>query len=283
MAGTPSTATPSKASAATPTGASPDGTFATTAGSAADPLLRLQAAFPENTSLAHSIDLVTMDVAADDLLAVAEKLKSDPALSYRQMSDLCGVDYATYGEDEWSTDSTSSGGFTRAVDASTSIGRLTFDTLIDLPPRDRPRFVVVIHLLSLEHNTRLRVRCAAPDDELPVVPSVTGIWNNADWYEREAFDLFGILFDGHDDLRRILTDYGFTGHPFRKDFPLIGNVEMRYDPVKGRVVYEPVSIEPRVLVPRVIRDDARYADSAAPTPVPATSPGADQAQQKTGS
>jgi NADH-quinone oxidoreductase subunit C len=137
---------------------------------------------------------------------------------------------------------------------------LTFDTPAELPQRDSARFIVVSHLLSIDHNVRLRLRCAAPDDELPVVPSLTDIWSCANWYEREAFDLFGILFDGHNDLRRILTDYGFTGHPFRKDFPLIGNVEMRYDPIKQRVVYEPVSIEPRVLVPRVIRDDGRFGN-----------------------
>lgn len=252
------------------TGPDQTGTEATSTGTTLaesfvnDPVERLRAAFPDNASIAQSIDLVTMDVAADALLAVAEKVKTDPALSYRQMSDLCGVDYGAYGQDEWSTDSTATGGFGRAVDSASSIGRLTFDTAVALPTSERPRFVVVIHLLSIEHNSRLRIRCAAPDDELPVVPSVTGIWNNADWYEREAFDLFGILFDGHDDLRRILTDYGFVGHPFRKDFPLIGNVEMRYDPVKGRVVYEPVSIEPRVLVPRVVRADARYDSGAAP-------------------
>jgi len=123
---------------------------------------------------------------------------------------------------------------------------------------------VAYHLLSLDHNIRLRVRCAAADEDIPVVPSICPIYANADWYEREAFDLFGILFDGHPDLRRILTDYGFTGHPFRKDFPLIGNVEMRYDPVKERVVYEPVTIEPRVLVPRVIREDARYVSGQSP-------------------
>ena len=225
----------------------------------------LSAVFPERADIAPSLDLVTMEVAADELLDVARRLKDEPTLAYRQMSDLCGVDYATYGDDEWSTDTEDTASFSRAVDAS-SVGRLTFDTSLALPRKDRPRFVVVYHLLSIEHNARLRLRCAAPDDELPVVPSVTGIWNNADWYEREAFDLFGILFDGHADLRRLLTDYGFTGHPFRKDFPLIGNVEMRYDPVKGRVVYEPVSIEPRVLVPRVIREDARYVtgDEGAP-------------------
>ena len=217
----------------------------------------LARAFPERANIAPSLDLVAMEVAADELLEIAQRLKEDPTLAYRQLSDLCGVDYATYGDDEWSTETDDLASFSRAVDAS-SVGRLTFDTALELPKKDRPRFVVVTHLLSIEHNARLRLRCAAPDDELPVVPSLTAIWNNANWYEREAFDLFGILFDGHDDLRRILTDYGFTGHPFRKDFPLIGNVEMRYDPVKERVVYEPVSIEPRVLVPRVIRHDARY-------------------------
>ena len=236
-------------------------------------LARLQAAFPTNASIAPSLDLITMEVAASDLVEVARTLRDDPSLSYRQLSDLCGVDYATYGDDEWSTDTEDTASFSRAVDAS-STGRLTFDTSLELPRRDRPRFVVVTHLLSIEHNARLRLRCPAPDDELPVVPSLTGIWNNANWYEREAFDLFGILFDGHADLRRILTDYGFTGHPFRKDFPLIGTVEMRYDPVKGRVVYEPVSIEPRVLVPRVIRDDARYVtgDEDAPDDGAATVP-----------
>ena len=217
----------------------------------------LARAFPERANIAPSLDLVAMEVAADELLEIAQRLKEDPTLAYRQLSDLCGVDYATYGDDEWSTETESVASYSRAVDAS-SVGRLTFDTTLELPKKDRPRFVVVYHLLSLEHNARLRLSCPAPDDELPVVPSVTGIWNNANWYEREAFDLFGILFDGHADLRRLLTDYGFVGHPFRKDFPLIGNVEMRYDPLRGRVVYEPVSIEPRVLVPRVIREDARY-------------------------
>ncbi|NNF17269.1 MAG: NADH-quinone oxidoreductase subunit C, partial [Gammaproteobacteria bacterium] len=124
--------------------------------------------------------------------------------------------------------------------------------------RDGPRFAAVYHLLSCTHNTRLRVRVYAPDDDAPRVPSVHGIWNSADWFEREAFDMFGILFDGHPDLRRLLTDYGFVGHPFRKDFPISGHVEVRYDPDKGRVIYQPVSIEPRTLVPKVIRDDNRY-------------------------
>jgi len=213
-------------------------------------LQRLQGRFP-NAKIEASIDLVRMEVHDDEDLA------------FKQLTDLCGVDYATYGQGEWGTGTDEMASFSRAVD-STSTGRLTFDTAFELPQRDSARFYAVSHLLSLDHNVRLRLCCPAPDDEMPIVPSLTGIWSNADWYEREAFDLFGILFDGHADLRRILTDYGFTGHPFRKDFPLIGNVEMRYDPVKQRVVYEPVSIEPRVLVPRVIREDGRYVDGKEP-------------------
>ncbi|MFK8080047.1 MAG: NADH-quinone oxidoreductase subunit C [Granulosicoccus sp.] len=217
----------------------------------------LNAAFPDNKGIHGSLGLVVMDVAPADLLEVARRLHDDPAMSFRQMSDLCGVDYATYGKDEWNTDTENMASFSRAV-SSASTGSLSFGNSMDLPSSDRPRFVVVYHLLSLDFNIRLRLRCAAEDDSMPVVPSICPIYAGANWYEREAFDLFGILFDGHPDLRRILTDYGFNGHPFRKDFPLIGNVEMRYDSVKERVVYEPVSIEPRVLVPRVIREDARY-------------------------
>lgn len=229
-------------------------------------------AFPGNSSIKQSLDLIVMDVTPEQLIETALKLRDDPALSFKQMSDLAGVDYATYGQDEWATDTENMASFSRAVNA-TSTGSLTFDNSLDLPESDKPRFVVAYHLLSLDHNVRLRLRCAAPNDDMPVVPSVTPVWNGADWYEREAFDLFGILFDGHPDLRRILTDYGFIGHPFRKDFPLIGNVEMRYDPVKERVVYEPVSIEPRVLVPRVIRDDARYVAGG-----PASEPASDNSK-----
>jgi len=226
-------------------------------------LASLQTVFPGNASIAISVDLIVMDVSPDELLDAATKLHDDESLRFTQLSDLCGVDYATFGIGEWSTDTEGMASFSRAVDSS-SVGSLTFDTGIELPKTDQPRFVVASHLLSMDHNVRLRLRCAASDDDLPVVPSLTPIWNNADWYEREAFDLYGILFDGHKDLRRLLTDYGFVGHPFRKDFPLIGNVEMRYDPIKRRVVYEPVTIEPRVLVPRVIRDDARYVEGASP-------------------
>lgn len=225
-----------------------------------DMIGRLRAAFPDNDSIDRSLDVAAITVAPADLPSVALTLRDDSTLSFKQLSDLCGVDYATYGKDEWDTDTAGAASFSRAVD-STSVGRLSFGSEFELPDIGRARFVAVSHLLSLDHGVRLRLRCEAPDDELPVVPSLTAVWSNADWYEREAFDLFGILFDGHPDLRRILTDYGFVGHPFRKDFPLVGNVEMRYDPVKGRVVYQPVTIEPRVLVPRVIRNDARYVSS----------------------
>ena len=223
----------------------------------------LHSAFPDNDSIELSLDLVVMDVAPEQLIEVATQLRDDKTFAFTQLSDLAGVDYATYGQAEWSTDTGSMASFSRAVNAE-SVGSLTFDTSFDLPASDRPRFVVAYHLLSIDHNVRLRLRCAAPDDSMPVVPSVVKVWACADWYEREAFDMFGILFDGHPDLRRILTDYGFTGHPFRKDFPLIGNVEMRYDSVKERVVYQPVTIEPRVLVPRVIREDGRYVAGETP-------------------
>ena len=224
---------------------------------------QLIALFPDNDSIHVDIDLVSMSVAPADLIAVATELRDNPACAFAQLSDLCGVDYATYGQAEWSTETSSNASFSRAVDGS-SVGSLTFNTGVDLPDLGHARFAAVTHLLSLDHNVRLRVQCLAEDDDIPVVPSLTGIWSCADWFEREAFDLFGILFEGHNDLRRLLTDYGFTGHPFRKDFPLIGNVEMRYDPLKKRVVYEPVTIEPRVLVPRVIREDSRYESGEEP-------------------
>jgi len=164
------------------------------------------------------------------------------------------VDYLGYGQTEWDTTDVSGNGFSRGVEGEAT-GRFTWDDR----PRDVSiprRYASVFHLLSIELNQRLRVRVFCDDNDLPVVPSLTGIHPGVNWFEREAFDLFGIIYEGHPDLRRILTDYGFVGHPFRKDFPLIGNVEVRYDPEQKRVIYEPVSIEPRVLVPRVIRDDA---------------------------
>ena len=187
---------------------------------------------------------------------------------FEQLVDVCGVDYFGYGSDEWDTD-VSSEGFSRGVEGR-GPGRFKFGQVPSeqsaQPQGERPtqgpahRFAAVAHLLSVQNNRRVRVKCFAPNDDLPIVASLTDLWPGSNWFERETFDLFGIIFQGHPDLRRILTDYGFVGHPFRKDFPLIGNVEVRYDPEKKRVVYEPVtSVEPRVLVPRVIRDDARYA------------------------
>jgi NADH-quinone oxidoreductase subunit C len=165
---------------------------------------------------------VTLDVGVDDYSEVARFLRDDGALRFEQLIDLCGVDYSTYG------------------------GRLSWST----------RFAVTSHLLSIAHNCRLRLRVFCADDDFPEVPSLVGIWSSADWFEREAFDLFGIVFEGHPDLRRLLTDYGFVGHPFRKDFPLSGYVEMRYDAEQKRVIYQPVTIESREIVPRVVRGDS---------------------------
>ena len=201
---------------------------------------------------------LTSVISPDHWLEVAFQLRDEPSLAFEQLTDLCGVDYLGYGDDEWETAEATGEGFSRGVDAL-GPGRFSW---ADRPEADvvENRFAVVAHLLSLKHNQRLRIKCFAPNEELPVVPSLIDVWNSVNWYEREAFDLFGIVFEGHPDLRRILTDYGFIGHPFRKDFPLIGNVTVRYDEDKGRVVYEPVEIEPRVLVPRVIRHDSRYVD-----------------------
>ena len=197
---------------------------------------------------------VTIEVDGGHLLEVATALRDEPRFAFEMLIDLCGIDYANFGRDEWATEETSSSGFSRGVKADTA-GRLkaVTDDLTQEPPREARRFAAVYHLLSIANNRRLRMKVFAPDAGLPVVPSVIPVWNDANWYEREAFDLYGILFDGHPDLRRLLTDYGFVGHPFRKDFPLSGNVEVIYDAEKGRVVYQPVSIEPRVLVPKVVR------------------------------
>ena len=183
--------------------------------------LALKNALGEGAAITVALGEVTVVVKAGDYLASMQKLRDDPALRFQELVDLCGVDYSSYGEGTW----------------------------------DGLRFAVVTHLLSLEHNWRVRVRVFCPDDDMPLVQSVTGIWRNANWFEREAFDLFGILFEGHGDLRRILTDYGFIGHPFRKDFPISGYVEMRYDPEQKRVIYQPVTIEPRENIPRVIREE----------------------------
>ncbi len=172
-------------------------------------------------NLTTALSEVTLIVKAANYLSVMRVLRDHADLKFEELIDLCGVDYSTYGDGAW----------------------------------EGQRFAVVSHLLSMTHNWRLRVRVFAPDDELPVVASMTDIWSSANWYEREAFDFFGILFEGHNDLRRILTDYGFIGHPFRKDFPVTGYVEMRYDPEQKRVIYQPVTIDPRENVPRVIREE----------------------------
>ena len=178
-------------------------------------------------TLTLALGELTVEVSAADYLSVMLALRDEPELGFEELIDLCGVDYSTYGEGSWQ-------------------GR---------------RFAAVSHLLSIAHNWRLRVRVFAEDDDFPSVDSLTGVWTSVNWFEREAFDLFGIAFIGHDDLRRILTDYGFIGHPFRKDFPISGHVEMRYDPDQARVVYQPVTIEPREITPRILREDT-YGDPA---------------------
>ncbi len=214
-------------------------------------------------SISQNLGEVTVEVTAENLIEVATALRDNEQLAFQQLVDLCGVDYSQYGQTEWQTDDASRAGFSRGVESGATMGRLQFGDELDSVVAEGRRYAVVYHLLSYKHNHRLRLRCFADDDGFPVVPSVVNVWRVADWYEREAFDLFGILFSDHPDLRRILTDYGFVGHPFRKDFPLVGHVEMRYDPEKERVVYEPVSIEPRVLVPRVKREDNRYLSDEA--------------------
>lgn len=197
---------------------------------------------------------ITLEVPVAEWSSTATTLRDQSEFAFEQLTDLCAVDYLHYGLAEWQTNQSTNLGYSRGVDAKTS-GRMRFGDGDQAPELPQPRFAVVYHLMSYAHNHRLRVKVYLPDEQQLIVSSVTGVWKGADWFEREAFDLYGVLFEGHPDLRRILTDYGFIGHPFRKDFPLIGNVEMRYDPNKQRVVYEPVSIEPRVLVPKVIRDD----------------------------
>ena len=174
--------------------------------------------------LTHALGELTLTVSSQDYLDVMQTLRDHPDLSFEQLIDLCGMDYSAYRDG-------------------------------DSPLAQGLRYAVVSHLLSITHNCRLRVRVFAPQEDMPIVASVNPIWSSANWYEREAFDLYGIVFEGHEDLRRILTDYGFIGHPFRKDFPVSGHVEMRYDPEQKRVVYQPVSIEPREITPRIIRED----------------------------
>jgi NADH-quinone oxidoreductase subunit C len=215
---------------------------------------RIDARFGEKVTRIKSIcGELTYQLDKDDFIEVARALRDEPEFHFEMLIDVCGVDYLTYGTVEWTTESATESGFSRGV---------KFEPIIldEADTFDPERFVLVYHLLSLKNNIRLRLRIYTGDTNPPIVKSVVEIWNSANWFEREAFDLFGILFEGHPDLRRILTDYGFIGHPFRKDFPLIGNVEVKYDADKGRVVYQPVTIEPRTLVPKVIRDDNRYSE-----------------------
>jgi NADH-quinone oxidoreductase subunit C len=209
------------------------------------------------TAVASTTRELTYEVAAADLLGVARELRDTAGFQFEMCMDVCGIDYLDYGQAEWKTSDATLSGFSRGVSrtAERTAG-----------PAAGRRYAVVYHLLSLGLNQRLRLRVFCADDERPMVDSVTEIWSSADWFEREAFDLYGILFKGHADLRRLLTDYGFIGHPFRKDFPLSGNVEVRYDPEKGRVVYQPVSIDPRIVVPKVIRHDNRYAPALKDAP-----------------
>jgi NADH-quinone oxidoreductase subunit C len=214
---------------------------------------RIEERFGEQVSRVPSVcGELTYEVSKDDLIEVATALRHEADLGFEMLIDVCGVDYLTYGGDEWTTSGATGSGFSRGVERKPVI----LDESEEFDPR---RFAVVYHLLSLQHNLRLRLRTFTGRGNPPMIKSVVEIWNSANWFEREVFDLFGILFEGHPDLRRILTDYGFIGHPFRKDFPLIGNVEVSYDAEKGRVAYQPVSIEPRTLVPRVIREDNRYS------------------------
>lgn len=221
----------------------------------------LQARFKEHLRFSEvSQGQPVLTVNQSSLIDCATVLRDE--FGFEMLVDLAGVDYLQYGVAEWQTEDASGAGFSRAVEPATA-GHFTFSDAPEQATDMKDRFAVIYQLLSIEHNDRITVKLFCEDNNFPVVPSVVSIWNSADWYERECFDLFGIAFDGHPDLRRILTDYGFVGHPFRKDFPLSGHVEMRYDAEQERVVYQPVTIEPRVLVPRVIRNDHRYIDEQA--------------------
>ena len=217
------------------------------------------AALPEKLRLVSDhVGELTYEAAPADLLEVAAVLRNATGLQFEMCMDVCGVDYLEHGRTEWKTEHATSSGFSRGVARGPAM---------DAAVAPGTRFGVVYHLLSISLNHRLRLRVFCGDDAQPMVDSVSGIWAGVDWFERETFDMFGILFKGHPDLRRLLTDYGFIGHPFRKDFPLSGNVEVRYDPEKGRVVYQPVTIDPRVLVPKVIRHDNRYDPQLTNAPV----------------
>lgn len=207
---------------------------------------QLQVVFGEQIVLAQDKNEITVEVPRQKLINVAQTLRDDPTLKFEQLMDLTVVDYLHYGLSEWETTSATTKGFERAV--------RSIQDAIPHSKWTKPRFAVVYQLLSITHNRRVRLKSFVSDDDL-IIDSVIGVWNSANWYEREAFDLYGILFANHPDLRRLLTDYGFIGHPFRKDFPLVGNVEVRYDAGQERVIYDPVDIVPRTLVPKVIRTE----------------------------
>lgn len=219
---------------------------------------RLEKKFPNALACKAEFKEVILEVAAKDIKQVCTMLRDQPEFAFEELIDLCGVDYLAFGNVEWETTGATGTGFSRGVERTPDGASMVKPAGDNAASR---RFAVVYHLLSVKNNQRLRLKTYLPSDA-PLVDSVVDIWTSANWYEREAFDLYGIMFRSHPDLRRLLTDYGFIGHPFRKDFPLIGQVEMRYDLEKQRVVYEPVSIEPRTLVPKVKRDDHRYIRSA---------------------
>jgi len=233
---------------------------------------RITAVLGAQAAVSTALGETTVVLPAAGLAAAMTALRDHPELRFEQLIDLCGVDYAGYGKIAWSGTPYSEGasnaplgGPAPETDATPPLGETAPDIaegerngLEAMPPARR--FAVVYHVLSVSRNQRLRVRVFAPDDALPVLASMIPVWPSANWFEREAFDLYGIVFEGHPDLRRILTDYGFIGHPFRKDFPLTGNVEMRYDADQKRVVYQPVSIEPREITPRIVREE-HYADT----------------------
>jgi NADH-quinone oxidoreductase subunit C len=223
---------------------------------------RLRARFGERAlAIVEAHGETTLEVSPSCVLDVARALRDEAEFHFEQVVDVSGLDFLGYGEGEWETTDVSSEGFSRGV-AGEGPGRFRWENRPQGVGPDK-RFASVVHLLSIRNNERLRLRVFAADNALPVVPSLVDLYPGVNWFEREAFDLYGIVYEGHPDLRRILTDYGFVGHPFRKDFPLIGNVEVRYDAEKQRVVYEPVtSVEPRVGVPKVVREDSRWQQSA---------------------
>jgi NADH-quinone oxidoreductase subunit C len=218
------------------------------------------------TPIENTAGELTFELAAEQLLGVAGLLRDRPEFKFDMLVDVCGVDYLEFGRAEWKTFQATTSGFSRGVARNGASSEDISGFVAGTAPSGR-RYAVVYHLLSVSLNHRLRLRVFCPDDTQPMVDSLCAVWASANWFEREAFDLFGVMFRGHPDLRRLLTDYGFIGHPFRKDFPISGHVEVRYDPEKGRVVYQPVTIEPRVLVPKVIRKDNRYDPQLTNAPV----------------